>query len=98
MTSATATHPVAAEAEALLKTVTHLYAEYLSTLEALIEKVPDTEIETLRDLNAHLKEVHESLEHDLRLFDEAVSLDREELNRFQDQLKIKTLYDQLKNV
>lgn len=82
-------------AEELYQVVMQLYMTYLDYLEKVMERIPETETEILRGFSAHLQEVQGALEHDMGLFDKAVSQDKEDLKKIQDQLKIQDLYKSL---
>lgn len=85
----------AKDAEELFKTIMNLYWTYLEGLEKYIQNIPETEAELLNDLNQHMQEVQDSLEHDIAVFDEAIHSDVEDLHKLQDKLKVDTIYQKL---
>ena len=84
------------DAEDLFKTIMSLYWTYLEGLEKYIQNVPETEAKLLSDLNQHMQEVQDALEHDIAVFDEAIHSDVEDLHKLQDKLKVDTIYQKLK--
>ena len=86
----------AKDAEELFRTIMNLYWTYLEGLEKYIQNIPETEAELLSNLNQHMQEVQGALEHDIAVFDEAISGDVEDLHKLQDKLKVDTIYQKLK--
>jgi len=82
--------------EELFKIVMKLYWDYLGALERLIRQIPDTETDFLNELAEHMREVQKALEHDISIFQNAISSDIEDLHKVADRLKIDTIYKQLK--
>ena len=82
--------------EILYKDVMGLYWAYFNFLEALVKRTPDAEVETLREINEHIKEVQSAMEHDMGAFEKAVDSDMEDVNKFKDNLKIQDIYNKLK--
>ncbi len=96
MTNATITQ-TAQEAKELFDTVMDLYWQYLNTLEAYISKIPDSETGILNELNAHMVDVQNAIEHDISIFENALNSDKQDLHAIKDQLKINDIYKMLKN-
>ena len=82
-------------AQEFLDVIMNLYWTHLQTLEAYIKRVPATETDTLIQLNEYVNEIQTAMEHDLGLFDKAISTDKEALRGIQDKLKINEIYKQL---
>jgi len=85
-----------ADVEALYKATMELYQSFFQMLEAAINRTPDTDIEKLSQLNALAKEAQEALQADIALFDNALASDHEALNKLNEELKIQSIYEQLK--
>ncbi|MFH0820850.1 MAG: hypothetical protein V1908_03685 [Candidatus Peregrinibacteria bacterium] len=82
----------------LLNTVMKLYHHYLDLLERYIESIPETETKLLMELEEHLQEVQEALNHDMNLFDEAVAAEENlDIRQLKEQLKINAIYQQLRS-
>lgn len=87
----------AQEAKELFQIVMDLYWQYLNTLEIYISKIPDSETGILNELNAHMADVQNAIEHDISIFENAINSDKQDLHAIQDQLKINDIYKMLKN-
>lgn len=96
MTNATITQ-TAQEAKELFDIIMDLYSQYLNTLEIYVSKIPDSETGILNDLNAHMVDVQNALEHDISIFENALNSDKQDLQMIKDQLKINDIYKMLKN-
>ncbi len=83
--------------QALYEATVTLYESYFLALEALVQKTPDTEIEKLKQLNTLAEEANEAMQADLAIFDKAVSMDAENVQKMQEQLQIQALYGKLKS-
>lgn len=86
----------AKNAEELFKLIMNMYWTYLNALETFAERIPETETAVLSELVDHMKEVQAALEHDISIFQKAISSDIEDLHKVSDQLKINTIYQKLK--
>lgn len=84
------------ELAVIYKATVELYQSYFQTLEVAIQKTPDSEVARLTELNELVQEAKEAMEHDLAIFDKAVSMDMEALAGMQDELKIQAIYNKLK--
>lgn len=87
----------AKKADELFRLVMNIYWTYLEKLEVHIQELPETETEKINKLYEHVEEVKSALEHDIALFDEAINSDKEDIQEFNDQLKINDIYKKLKN-
>ncbi len=79
-------------AKELFEMVMDLYSKYLEELEVYVKAIPETEIEILNELNRHMAEVQEAIEHDMGIFEEAINYDKENLHQLKDKLKINSIY------
>ncbi len=86
----------AQDSEELFKLIMKLYWSYISNLEEYIQHVPETDVGQFNLLNDHMKEVQSSLEHDISIFEEAISNDTKDVHQTQDQLEINKIYQNLK--
>jgi hypothetical protein len=86
----------AQDVEKLFKTMIEMYEAYFKTLEAFINATPDTDVTRLQELNALAEEAHEALQADIATFEKAIQADEEGLAGMNDELKIQSLYDKLK--
>jgi hypothetical protein len=77
------------------KATMELYENYFQTLDAALKATPDSEIERLQKLNALVQEANDALQHDLAIFDKAISSDAEAIMSMQDELKIQSIYNKL---
>lgn len=84
-------------AEELFDLVISLYTKYLDALEVYLDALPEAEVARIREVHEDIKEAQAALEHDLAVFDQAVQEDLEDLNQFQEKLKIQEIYKQLKS-
>ncbi len=82
--------------ETLFKDVMSLYWEYLSFLEDLVKRIPKTEKNTLLEIQEHVVEIQEAMDHDIGIFERVANEDGEGINKFQDDLKIQDIYKNLK--
>ena len=82
--------------ETLFKDVMSLYWEYLSFLEDLVKRIPETEKDTLLEIQEHVLEVQGAMDHDINIFEKVANEDGEGINKFQDDLKIQDIYNNLK--
>lgn len=85
----------ASDIQILYKASMELYEAYFKALEEAVEA--NTDLERAHQLDQLAQEAEAALEHDLGIFEKAVSLDEEGLNNMQDELKIATLHKQLQN-
>ena len=82
--------------ETLYEATVELYESYFKALAALIEQTPNTELDKLNQLNLLAEEAEEALQFDLGIFDKAISMDAESAAGMKDELKIQSIYDNLK--
>lgn len=85
-----------ADIEELYRTTIELYASYFEMLEVAIQNTPETEVDKLNKLHALAKEGEESMQSDIAIFDKALATDTESLAGIQDELKIQSIYNKLK--
>lgn len=85
-----------ANVEALYKATMELYESFFMMLEAAINRISDSEVDKLVQLNALAKEAEEYLQADIAVFDKAISGDHEALNKLNEALKINSIYEKLK--
>jgi hypothetical protein len=81
----------------VFKATMELYEGYFQALEAALNATPDSDMQRVTKLRDLVQEAEEALEHDLGIFEKAVSLDAEGLNNMQDELKIASIHKQLQN-
>lgn len=72
-----------------------VYWAQLDALEVYINKIPDTEVVLLKEMNELVLEAQASLEHDIGIFSKAINEDSEDINSIQDKLKINDIYEKL---
>ena len=84
------------DASELCKTIMRLYWAYLENLEKVIKSVPEDQTDVLNDLLKHMNEVQVSLEHDIGIFEKALQEDLDNVQEFEDSLKINSIYNFLK--
>jgi phosphate uptake regulator len=82
--------------EELFKSVMNLYWTYLSSLEEMVSKIPESDTEKLNEIHEHVRDVLDAMEYDVNLFTKAVDSDTEQIKNIQDQLKINDIYKFLK--
>lgn len=81
--------------ETLYEDVMNLYLTYLGLLEDLLNSVPYSETDTLLQIQNHIQEIQAAMEHDMGIFDRAISEDGEGINKLKDNLKIQDIYNKL---
>ena len=79
----------------LFETIMKVYWAQLNALEVYINKIPDTEVALLEEMNELVLEVQASLEHDIGVFTKAINEDSENIHGIQDKLKINDIYEKL---
>ena len=79
----------------LFETIMKVYWAQLNALEVYINKIPDTEVSLLEEMNELVLEVQASLEHDIGVFTKAINEDSENIHGIQDKLKINDIYEKL---
>ena len=83
------------EFEELYKTVMNLYWTFLSKAEEIVQQIPESETETLQQINTAVQEVLSAMEHDINLFEGAVAKDQEEVKRIKENLEIQNIHKKL---
>ena len=86
----------AQDSEQLFKLIMKLYWTHISSLEEYMQNIPETDVEKVSLLNAHMKEVQSALEHDISIFEVAADNGLEDVHQIQDQLKVGQIYKNLK--
>jgi len=81
----------------LFEEVMKLYWTYLNSLEMYVKRIPDSEIGLIEEANAHIGEVLSAMEHDIDIFDKAVSDDLEATRKIKEELQIDDIYNKLKS-
>jgi len=78
--------------EELYKSVMGLYWTYLSSLEEMVSKIPESDTEKLHEIHEHVRDVLAAMDHDVNIFKQTVDSDMEQIKNIQDQLKINDIY------
>ena len=81
--------------EVLYEEVMKFYWEYINALEEYAKQLPDNEMELLQSISAHMDDVMQAMEHDIAVFDKAVSQDLEEVKSIQENLEVNKIRNQL---
>ncbi|MBU0727412.1 hypothetical protein KKA95_01885 [Patescibacteria group bacterium] len=81
----------------LFEEVMKLYWTYLNSLEMYVKRIPDSEIGLIEEANTHIGEVLSAMEHDIDIFDKAVSDDLEATRKIKEELQIDDIYNKLKS-
>jgi len=79
----------------LLKITMKMYWDYLSALEGLVKRVPQSEEGMIQELYEHIEEVQSAMNHDVNVFEKAMQSDVENIHGIQDQLKINNIRNTL---